>query len=537
MNKFWAEELAQTVLDRHAEPYVVSDWKTPSGHIHVGALRGVLLHDAIAKTISSLGKQVRYIYGFDDYDSMDKLPNYLSSDYERYLGQSFSTIPAPDEQGRPGLEATEESNYGRFFADQFESVYRGLGVQSETLRTSVLYRDGFLNLAIKIALNQAEDIKAVFKKINTNRTEGREVIPFKHFPINIVCENCHKIATTEATDWDGEVVGYQCIGVNFAPGCSHKGKASPYNGGAKLPWKVEWAAKFFLFKTDLEGGGKDHYTKGGSRDVANEIFRSVYAPHLDSQYARVPTDLFYEWLLIEGRKMATSKGLGDTAFSVAGLLPANALRFLLVRTKPKTAFSFKLSLESTLRLYDQFDQYLKKFHEDPTSAEGKAFQLSMIDKKAPDFVPKMSSLIYLLQLPNIDLKATLIKDKGAPLSEIELSELEQRIEVAKKLISELPSDERIVLQKILPVNISLNANQKEFLTALAASFSVLDSWDGLRVHEEIHVVRKSMAIEPKLAFEALYRIFLNRESGPQAGWFLANLDRNFVIKRLQEAGR
>ncbi|MCB0311601.1 MAG: hypothetical protein KDD42_10215, partial [Bdellovibrionales bacterium] len=102
---------------------------------------------------------------------------------------------------------------------------------------------------------------------------------------------------------------------------------------------------------------------------------------------------------------------------------------------------------------------------------------------------------------------------------------------------ELPSDERIVLQKILPVNISLNANQKEFLTALAASFSVLDSWDGLRVHEEIHVVRKSMAIEPKLAFEALYRIFLNRESGPQAGWFLANLDRNFVIKRLQEAGR
>ncbi|GAH15272.1 unnamed protein product, partial [marine sediment metagenome] len=35
-------------------------------------------------------------------------------------------------------------------------------------------------------------------------------------------------------------------------------------------------------------------------------------------------------------------------------------------------------------------------------------------------------------------------------------------------------------------------------------------------------------------FSAIYIIFIGKDSGPQAGWFLTSLDRNFVIKRLKE---
>lgn len=459
MSKFWAEELAREVIDRHKPPYVVSDWKTPSGHVHVGALRGVLLHDAAARTISESDQQVRYIFGFDDYDSLDKIPDYLGEDYQQYLGQPFSTIPAPDSDGNPRKEVSETNNYGKFYADEFEQVYRVLGVSSETLRTSKLYAEGFFNPAIEVALSEADKVKAAYEKVITNRTEGRSPTPFAKYPINMVCSNCRKIATTEATDWDGQEVSYVCRGNNFAAGCGHQGKSSPYDGAAKLPWKVEWAAKFFLLRTDLEGGGKDHYTKGGSRDVANEVFKSVYLSKLPTEYGKLPVDLFYEWVLIEGKKMATSKGLGDSAASVVEVLPADVLRFLLVRSKPKTAFSFKLDKESILKLYDQFDQYLRKYHSEPTSPESKAFKLSIIANEVPQFTLKMSSLIYLLQLPNIDLTKVATKDKGGELTNTEEAELKRRVKVAKTLIDQLQPKERIRLQESLP-SIDLNLEQK-----------------------------------------------------------------------------
>ena len=61
MHEFWTDELTRQTEGRHSAPFVVSDWKTPSGRIHVGALRGVLLHDAAARAIKARGHEVRYI--------------------------------------------------------------------------------------------------------------------------------------------------------------------------------------------------------------------------------------------------------------------------------------------------------------------------------------------------------------------------------------------------------------------------------------------------------------------------------------------
>jgi lysyl-tRNA synthetase class I len=37
------------------------------------------------------------------------------------------------------------------------------------------------------------------------------------------------------------------------------------------------------------------------------------------------------------------------------------------------------------------------------------------------------------------------------------------------------------------------------------------------------------------AFGAIYWAFLGKSSGPQAGWFLAALPRDFVLSRLRDA--
>jgi len=320
MHEFWTDELADRVEGRHPAPFVVSDWKTPSGRIHVGALRGVVLHDAAARALRFRNHAVRYIYGFDDFDPFDKVPNYLSqADYIQYLGQPMTTVPAPDEYGVPSGTPTSEQNYARFYADEFERVYRSLGVQSETLRTAELYQAGFFDPAIRLALDNANQIWLAYKTIlEQNQSEdrrGRSVAA--EFPLNVRCEGCGKLATTVVISWDQikGVVDYHCppdtTVAPYVAGCDYRGSVSPFGSAAKLPWKVEWAAKWWLLETDVEGAGKDHYTKGGSRDVSLEIFRRVFAnvsPPEARHNPMILEDLFYEWFYLGGAKMSKTVG-------------------------------------------------------------------------------------------------------------------------------------------------------------------------------------------------------------------------------------
>ncbi len=51
----------------------------------------------------------------------------------------------------------------------------------------------------------------------------------------------------------------------------------------------------------------------------------------------------------------------------------------------------------------------------------------------------------------------------------------------------------------------------------------------LQQYEFIHKVKEEMAIQPQTLFQPLYQIFLTRDDGPQAGWFLSTLDRQKVL--------
>ena len=52
----------------------------------------------------------------------------------------------------------------------------------------------------------------------------------------------------------------------------------------------------------------------------------------------------------------------------------------------------------------------------------------------------------------------------------------------------------------------------------------------------IFAVAADHGIDAKAAFSAIYFAFLGRPNGPRAGWLLASLERDFVIRRLREAG-
>ena len=64
---YWADELAAAASGRQ----VVNDSKSPSGTVHVGSLRGVVLHDAIYRALRQAGVEATFLYGVDDMDAMD----------------------------------------------------------------------------------------------------------------------------------------------------------------------------------------------------------------------------------------------------------------------------------------------------------------------------------------------------------------------------------------------------------------------------------------------------------------------------------
>ena len=63
------------------------------------------------------------------------------------------------------------------------------------------------------------------------------------------------------------------------------------------------------------------------------------------------------------------------------------------------------------------------------------------------------------------------------------------------------------------------------------------AWAGEELHAHLHALRAEMGLTPRDAFGAIYQAFLGKDSGPQAGWFLTALDRQFVLRRLREAAQ
>ena len=72
---FWADRIAEELKSRG--PQLVNDMKTPSGRIHVGSLRGPILHDIIYRALRHADIEARFTYVIDDHDPMDGLPIYL----------------------------------------------------------------------------------------------------------------------------------------------------------------------------------------------------------------------------------------------------------------------------------------------------------------------------------------------------------------------------------------------------------------------------------------------------------------------------
>ncbi|MGV3533616.1 MAG: lysine--tRNA ligase [Chthoniobacteraceae bacterium] len=511
---FWTEEVAA----KCSGPQIINDSKTPSGRVHVGALRGVLIHDAIFRTLRAKGIEARYFFGVDDYDPLDEIPAGKGEHFEQYLGQPLCNVPPPD--------GSSASDMAEHYMGEFWGVFEELGVEVERYRMRDIYRAGKFNDAIDKILRNAETVRRVYKEVsNSDR-------PPTWYPFQAVCEQCGRIGTTEVYDYDGSVVSYRCRPnmVKWARGCGHEGKVSPFDGRGKLPWKLEWVAKWISFPVTIEGAGKDHSTKGGSRDVSAACLRAIF----DKE---PPLNVPYEFFLVGGAKMSSSRGIGASARDMADLLPPEVLRFLMIRTKPNSPVNFDVHEEGIVKLFNEFDRFHTRVNRDKTATADEAAVMRVAElRDEGDYAQANFQVVSaLVQMPHLDAVKEVEKRVGRPLTEVERHHLDARIRSVQVWVDRFAGEEeKTRLQETLPARAQeLNAAQRGFLQQLAGALPGT-AWEDESLQSKIFEVARLTPIEQPVAFKAIYRVLLDKEAGPKAGNLLAFLDRDFVIPRFQE---
>ena len=523
---FWADELAGAV----SGPQVVNDSKTPSGTIHVGALRGVVIHDAIVRAVQAAGREVRFVYGIDDLDPMDAQTLAAREGRLEDMGKPLAHIAPP--------AGSTASSWAEHFAGQFLAAFAHVGAHPELYRMSRLYAEGAFDGFVRAALERAADVRRVYLEVSRSRKAD------DWFPLQVICPHCGKVGTTVVDSWNGSEVHYRCERdlVTWARGCGRDGWISPFGGNAKLPWNLDWAAQWRHFGVTIEACGKDLSTAGGSRERSDALARQVFG-------FEPPINLAYEFVTVAGRKMKSSAGTGAAAHEMAELLPGDVLRFMMLRHRPRHAIDFDPSGDTIPRLFDEYDRIaraaarLEVRGELPPDADA-IFRASLVDPGADPLIegaryrPSFSRVAFLVQVPGVDVANRVAAEKGAPLDDAERGILAERAAVARRWLADYaPAEARFAMREDgLPSEArALSAEQRLFLGALAIRLerdgpSEGDAWQAM-----IFDVAQQGSLPAARAFAAIYLAFLGRPSGPRAGWLLASLEQEFVLARLREA--
>ncbi|MBI5229165.1 lysine--tRNA ligase [Candidatus Micrarchaeota archaeon] len=532
---FWADKVVERIVERNKNKYVVNDSKTPSGRIHIGHIRGWVIHQIIYEALNDAGLKAEFRLGQDDFDELDKIPSYFQGKISKeWLGKPLCNVPAP---------FGEYKNYGDAMFGEVKEHFEELNLTPLRYKTSELYRQGEFDAGLKEMLDNAKKINEINARISGAQKPG-EYLPFKP-----VCENCGKIMTTFAFDWNGKTVKYRCRkslaegggeseGLKKADavaGCGHEGEISPFGGTGKAIFKLEWPIRWKLFGVDCEFAGKDLYTKNGAREVADVLSDEVFQyPH--------PYGEGYEFFNLGTQKMSSSKGVGVAAADVLSSIEPKLLRFLMTKTRPKTHISFDPSSNAIPFLYEEYDKMERTYFEREEERDGKrkahvkrVYELSQtraIPKQLPVQVP-FSFAAALVQVAKGRELEVLKRTGHIPrnASSEDTTVARSRLDYAKKwLKGYAPEEYRMKILEEMP-NVQVDPRISALFAEVAEKLK--KRVDGEKIQLYIYNAAREKNIPVQQVFATAYKLIIGKERGPRLGPFLVSLERDFIIPRLR----
>jgi len=512
----WADVVAKK-LSTKADHHVLATGITPSGPIHIGNMREVLTTDAVYKSLIKQGVDAEFIYIADDFDHLRKVYPYLPQSYEQYVGKPVSIIPCP---------CGKHENYADHYLFAFLESLKELGIEPIVYRASEMYKTGMYREAIEIALQHTNEIKHIIEDIS------KRTLPKHWLPFNVQCENCKRLTTTKPNLFEYPYIEYSCS-------CGYTGKCDIRKDGVgKLPWRVDWPARWKLLHVTFEPFGKDHGTTGGARETGEEIVTQIYG-------YPPPEYTMYEFILMKGKgAMHSSKGTGLSANEMLKMTPPEVLRFLIMKNQPSKHITFDPGF-GLLNLVDEYDQVERMYFDEEERIKGYKDLDAIYELSQPGDIPTslpfqipFRHLVTVAQIGDSwdEIKNILYRTGQLPntIDSEDEKHLHQRKDHALYWLNHFAPDAvRFTVQKTLP-KVLFTEEEKQILQDLAEKAEETP-WNAEQIHNLIHQLSEKYNISSKKAFTAVYKALLGEKKGPRAGFFLSNLDQSFVTRRFKDA--
>ncbi len=344
----WADVTAQALAHK-SDTHVVSTGITPSGEFHIGHLREILTGDMIARAAENAGLKVDFVFIIDSADPLRKVYDFLGPEYEQFVGNQLGAIPAPKEDGNPDWDRFKNENwtYANHFLEPFLKALKEIGVEPRLIDNLDSYRSGRFAELSKIACDRADEIRETIERVS-----GRE-LPDGWFPWS-------PLNSRGGLD-KVRVTGYEYPLVHWEDEYGESGSSDLTKGEGKLPWRIDWPAKWGWVGVTCEAFGKDHGAAGGSYSTGREIVKILgHEP---------PQPLVYEWISLRG-KGAMSSSAGNTIGPIEALrlVPPQILRLLIAKSKPNKAIEFDTGM-GLVTLADEFERLAARNFEQELSNE------------------------------------------------------------------------------------------------------------------------------------------------------------------------
>ncbi len=509
----WADVIAKELMSRQ-DSNLISAGISPTGFIHVGSLREAVTAEAVRKALEDKGADARMIYLIDSYDPLRRCYEFLPETFEGEVGKPISHIPCPY-----GCHDTYADHFIKPFMDSMD----GLGVNCEIFWTHELYQRGEFAETIDASFKRRDQVMEILSTV-TGRTMPEDFNAFSP-----LCHSCGRFSTTKVTGYEFPYVHYVCQ-------CGEESKADIRRGEGKLSWRLEWPAKWKIFGVTCEPFGKDHAAAGGSYDSGVRLVREVFD-------AEPPHPIPYEFIQLKGKgQMHKSTGSAVSGVDALNMTPPSVFNYTILRVNPERHIDY----DSELGILDMVDEYDRiesmHFDGDATDKEEdlvRAYQLSQ-PRGVRETKPVQISYRHLVNVVQVskdfnDVLETLKRtDDMRGISVEELKTLEQRVACVKYWLNAFaPESVKYTIAEDMP-DVDIGAEESHFLAELLEQLKGC-AWNGDVVHNTVYETAKSSGLGAKKGFQTLYRIFIERRNGPRMGYFLATLEKDFVLARVAEA--
>lgn len=519
----WADIAAIRIIKQRGdkESYTLASGITPSGNVHFGNFREVITVDLVARALRKLGKKVRFIYSWDNFDTFRKVPINIPdpSSYDKYLRESIARIPDP---------WGEFSSYAEGRSKVFEKELENVGVAPEFIYQEKEYSKGSYAENIIFALENKEILRNI---LNEHRTS---LLAADWIPTVVYCKKCKKDEmVTQSYRGEGNYY-YQC------KNCSHEDTFKIKDSSdLKLIWRVDWPMRWAYENVDFEPGGKDHSSEGGSYDTGKKIVKALWKKE-------APVYLQYDFVKIKGGsgKMSSSTGELYTLSDLNKVYEPQILRWIFVTQRPNHDFSIALD-EDVFKIYEEYDrneakyfEYLSKDNLDKKEQNAKrVYELSCLAENTDSLKkikrPSFRMLCNRLQICNGNIERTyekFYKEDGYHLDSF-LNRAKRAWYWVKNYASE---DFRYTIRDS-DLQFSFSDEQRHAVKLCCDLILSIDleTLEPKEINNLIweHVVNKSEC-DAKNIFQAIYQCLVSRDRGPRLPGFIKEIGKKKVVELL-----